>query len=839
VGLPRIDEHVVPRPRLLARFDDLPALTLVRAPMGAGKTTLVAQWASGARAADRQVLWLDGTVDPPAAVVDALAGMAGADVPAGLLPADALAALTLRLRSLEEPVVLVIDDFDPMADELGVPLMELLRRCRSVHLVLCVRGRHDFVWRAVAGADYQVITMDDLALTAEELGSYAESIGVETDPDRVAGILEATSGLASLVRVGLRARRGGGGAAVGRWSPDDVREFVRDHVHQVLEPADVAVVSAVAHLEGADLDVLRTALGPDQGRVLNGIQTVGTVERRQDSDRLYLRLPPLVTEVLQALHDPSDDAGIGAVHDRVIGELERSGRVLDAVALAVRAGRHEPLLALVKRHWWDIAAEDITQLAGALEAIPEELLAPRSALMRHLTELIPDRVTAEPLAEIESVPSTDDELRAEAEGDDAPAVLDGLMIGLMAARFRGERDKAVDDVRRGMVMVNVMTQDTQHDLPTSVRRFFVQAGLVHLLDLDLAAAELAFRRGYGPDEHESPDVLRREAANKLALVQALKGDHVATHAWLERAEAIDPPTGWLAPMIEAPRRMAEALLALDRLDRDEVERHLADLSSTILTDELWFMELSVRAASTLLWGGSSHAVLHEIQLARADRAHLLGEGTLASTQLLAWETALLMALGHGTEAETLVSDPVAAFRVKVVRARLLALSDRPREALALLASVTQTPHDFPRLRLEALLLTAQIHQQLGETDVARTYLVPAAVHTDFVSTFASVPRALIADSVDAIPALRPVLQQLDAHDLVPPFPESLAVVSLTERERQLVVLLPTSQSRDSIARSLFVSTNTIKTQLQALYRKLGVASREEAVTRAYELGLLR
>ena len=44
--------------------------------------------------------------------------------------------------------------------------------------------------------------------------------------------------------------------------------------------------------------------------------------------------------------------------------------------------------------------------------------------------------------------------------------------------------------------------------------------------------------------------------------------------------------------------------------------------------------------------------------------------------------------------------------------------------------------------------------------------------------------------------------------------------------------------RDSIASALFVSTNTVKTQLQGLYRKLDVATREEAVAKAYALGLL-
>lgn len=837
MGLPRFDENALPRPRLLAGFDDLPALTLICGPTGAGKTTLVARWARDAREDGHEVLWLDGSVDQPAAVVEALAGFAGLEAPRGMTPADALAALTPRLRLLDGRIVLVIDSFDPFGAELGTALMALLVRCRAVHLVICVRSPHDFLWQALGGVGHQVITMDDLSLTPEEIADYATRIRATIDDDGITTILEGTGGLAALVSVGLQAHRDSSGPQDGPWSWDYVRGFIRGHVHRVLDPADLYGVSALAHLDGTDVDIVRGALKPEHERFLTVVQTAGAVQRRGDSDRLYLSLPPIVGEVLRSLHDPSRDAELADLHDGVIAQLERVDRILDAVDLARRTGRHDALLGLIKRHWWDIAAEDLNLLGGALQAIPEDLLAPRSVLMRYLTELIPDRVTEEPLDDIDSVPTDDEGLRAAAEGPDAGTQLDAIMIALMAARFRGDRARAREEVRRGMLLVTVMSRDTQHDLPTGVRRFFVQTGLVHLLDLDLDGAELAFRHGYGPDEQPSPDVLRREAANKLALVHALRGDHQSTQAWLDRAVAIQPPRGWLAPMIEAPRRLAVALLALDRLDRDEVERQLGDLSATITTDELWFMEIAVRAGASLFWG-DSHAALHEIQLTRANRGHLLGEGSLGHAQLLAWEADLLISMARGTEAEALMSGASQSHLVRVVRGRLLVLSGRSNEALAVLASVTQTLHGFSRERVEALLLSAQISQELGQPEVARRYASEASHHPELISCFASVPRRVLVDRVDDVPAFGPVIAELDASEADVPYPDAVAVISLTDRERRLIELLPTSRSRESIARTLFVSTNTVKTQLQALYRKLGVASREEAVTRAYELGLL-
>jgi LuxR family maltose regulon positive regulatory protein len=62
--------------------------------------------------------------------------------------------------------------------------------------------------------------------------------------------------------------------------------------------------------------------------------------------------------------------------------------------------------------------------------------------------------------------------------------------------------------------------------------------------------------------------------------------------------------------------------------------------------------------------------------------------------------------------------------------------------------------------------------------------------------------------------------------------------SLTAAELRLLPLLSTHLSAPEIAGELFLSPHTIKAQMRSTYRKLGVSSRNQAVTRARELGLL-
>lgn len=68
--------------------------------------------------------------------------------------------------------------------------------------------------------------------------------------------------------------------------------------------------------------------------------------------------------------------------------------------------------------------------------------------------------------------------------------------------------------------------------------------------------------------------------------------------------------------------------------------------------------------------------------------------------------------------------------------------------------------------------------------------------------------------------------------------DGYGVVALTRREWEVLRALPTLMTADELAAAQRVSVNTIRTHMRALYRKLEVRTRRDAVRRGQELGLL-
>jgi LuxR family maltose regulon positive regulatory protein len=73
---------------------------------------------------------------------------------------------------------------------------------------------------------------------------------------------------------------------------------------------------------------------------------------------------------------------------------------------------------------------------------------------------------------------------------------------------------------------------------------------------------------------------------------------------------------------------------------------------------------------------------------------------------------------------------------------------------------------------------------------------------------------------------------------LPVYPCSLSLIELSTHEHAVLRALAGTGSRQMIADSLFVSVNTVKTQIASIYKKMDLRTRAEALSRARELGLL-
>jgi LuxR family maltose regulon positive regulatory protein len=204
-------------------------------------------------------------------------------------------------------------------------------------------------------------------------------------------------------------------------------------------------------------------------------------------------------------------------------------------------------------------------------------------------------------------------------------------------------------------------------------------------------------------------------------------------------------------------------------------------------------------------------------------------GDPAAPVALAVEALLALEAGEAARAEELARDGVSRLgsHVGVARVALgcaaLGRGDVRLGVLELEHAVDElVPQGANLWRAYALLQLARADQARGARRDARRRL-EAARRILVVQREAGIVGALSADTEQRLVERRPGPQP---------------GAKLTESELRVLRLYELGLSRPQVAAALFVTTNTVKTHSRAIYRKLGVTSRTDAVERGGELGLL-
>jgi LuxR family maltose regulon positive regulatory protein len=286
--------------------------------------------------------------------------------------------------------------------------------------------------------------------------------------------------------------------------------------------------------------------------------------------------------------------------------------------------------------------------------------------------------------------------------------------------------------------------------------------------------------------------------------------------------------------------VAAGFLALDRLDDVGVRSELDYLGDGSAPLELWPFIAYLYAQHALHSGNAREALVRLDQVQAAYDDDHFTKGAVAALMARA-KADLLIACGRGERAKQLIGsqgDSMPLNRVPAARIRLLS---GHYAASVEIDPLTWDPATSTRDRLEMLLLGA-VAALRGEDSRNAQRLVNQALdlygETGILRAFATIPAT---DRAQLLALGERDMEPDDAAILArqaPVYPEELVFVDLSEHEQAVLEALSGTGSRQSIADSLFVSVNTVKTQLASIYQKIGSTTRAETLIKAREHELL-
>jgi LuxR family maltose regulon positive regulatory protein len=544
---------------------------------------------------------------------------------------------------------------------------------------------------------------------------------------------------------------------------------------------------------------------------------------------------PLLRELLRAELGAQRGDERRALHRRAAAWLAAHGREREALRHARAADDPDLVARIVRDRWIELVVE------GELGTICE--LVDRVA---------PERLAADPeiaLAGVAGHLATGRLGRAEELLGLADAALptdpDARFAGLHAAARLYDRRLRGADVATELQTLRGLAE-APHDDPDIQALMLVVLGVSELWAAPHAEAIVALEAAVAAAVAVRRRFLRIVAGGHLALALAFDGRMRQAAEQAEEIIALAACTGDDCGPACAPAHLALAAARREWLDAAGAERAV-DRAETALRESPergLHLALALERSRVLLDAGQPSAAATAL---RVGHFRLGGHPVPSALRaaLRAHDARVLLASGEG-EAARAALDPPDAPEIAVVRARILLLEQDPAGARECLldSALIGAP---ATVRVEAETLRAVARDALLDHEAAAAAIERAldgAVRHDLRRCLLGAgPRLLAilhrhARGVTAHGALTAELVGvLDGRGAGGAVPQLLSDV-LTERELAILRYLPTIMSNREIARQLYVSVNTVKTHLKQMYRKLGVASRRDAIVRARELHLL-
>ncbi|AGW40543.1 LuxR family transcriptional regulator [Leifsonia xyli subsp. cynodontis DSM 46306] len=830
--LPRRPVHFLPRPRLTERLDAAAPLVVVRAPAGSGKTVLLADWCARRRSAGDTVLWV--TLTAGSAHADRAADQLWAAVAAQLgapaiSPADAFDAVRLALAGTAGPPVrLTLDGYCPARAPADPDIARLLETCPRVQVAIGTRALTSFEdVAAAASLDVECLGPDDLLFTAEESARLVDAIAGEDRPPRPS-VLAWEEGERVLP---LTARLTGVGIRRG-FDPYAVAEaLLRRQLGEQPCPELTRFLRVISSVSPCDSELARRLTGLDSPDPLfRAAEEQGLGTWRGDWPRRQFVLDPAAAVALARQHTGAEPREATRSLRVVCSWALETGDHVRALHAAVAA--REPLLvSRVAREAWEplstisaAATVDLLERLGgeALERFP--VVAVLYALALSTREQHERAVHWFALAART--------LSRRGRDDDPGERLLVLCAESASFRLGGDTAASLRVAEEGMLTVAGLARSRDAAVPRIAELCAQLAITFHWGSWSERALEAcALGVALGSTEHPQD---RRHCVAVRAFVLAFRGDIVAARSALS---ALGPRTEDPTSSASLFDALARSLVLIEDGEPEAAERMAVRAAAMPRAPEHWAAVLHCRATA-LLFGGRPERCAAAIDVALAARGSRPASqevlDRLAITRVLA-----LLAAGDRTAADTALRDLFRAGCAPIgVRALHSLLAGKGVAAIsepdgaARTAGETSSPDDV----LHALVVAAALLACGENADAAGAARRAVAAATE---RGLRTPLALL-------PAVaRLALLTAGGGDPEAEWPFALRMpavehpaVRLTQKEVLVLHRLGSAATLADIAQEFSVSVNTVKTQTRSLYRKLRVRSRDAALIRAAELGLM-
>jgi len=868
--IPPLRPNVVSRSRLIERLNEglHRKLTLISAPAGFGKTTLLSAWVEGI---DRQVAWLsldEGDGDPArfltylVAALQTIAPNIGEGV-LGVLQSpqpppieSMLTALLNDITTIPDHFVLVLDDYHVLdAKPIDNALTFLLEHLPPhMHLVIATREDPQLPLARLRARDKLTeLRVTDLRFTPSEAAGFLNQVmGLDLSAEDITALETRTEGWIAGLQLAAISMQGHKDSTSFITSFTGSHHFVLDYlVEEVLQQQPERVQNFLLRTS-----ILDRLCGPLCDAVLLGLNVSGQatleyLERANlfivplDNERRWYRYHHLFADLLRQRlqqRSASERDGVAELHRRASQWYEDNSLTIEAFQHAVAANDVEHAERLVEGEGMPLQYRGpMISVLNWLESLPTTILDARPSLWVTYASAL--TMTGHPISSVEEKLQAAEAALQKAEPDDKTRDLVGHIAAIraMLAIPANQVETIIAQSRRALEYLH------PNNLPVRATAHWT-LGYAYQIQGDRAAASQAYTEVISISQASGNSMVTLGATTCLGQVQEAENQlYLAAESYRRVLQLVgDPP--WPTA--------CEAYLGLARVyyqwnDLDAAEQHgqksfqLAmqmvsvdtPAACGVLLARLKLAQGDVASATALLAKAEQFARQHNF-------VHWMPE--VAAVQVLTFlHQGNLAAAAHLAQMHEL---PLSRARVHLAQGDTSA-------ALAVLESWRgqMEAKGLQDERLKVMALQAVALQAHGEEDQAVQVLCDAlalAAPGGFIRLFVDEgpPMAHLLSAAAASGMMPDYIGKLlaaleaDAHksedtSSLPP-PAQPLIEPLSPRELEILHLMAAGLSNQEMCEQLFLALSTVKGHNRTIFGKLQVQRRTEAVARARELGLL-